>query len=189
MGQHIPFRVLGSISLLLRSSWPLNSILVFEEWVVAQYTYLSYPDSCPVSLTPTPDASSLVILVYQHSTYTMGSHNLPSPPAEDPKAALSRKSTSSSTKSTKPANRISKRAGSTGNAAHAHHHDHVTQGAGMDARHKRVWKACERCRMKKTKVCLIVLLYGPQQPVVGPGRARAQRPRPTCHPRYRPEVG
>lgn len=81
----------------------------------------------------------------------MGSHNLPSPPAEDPKAALSRKSTSSSTKSTKPANRISKRAGSTGNAAHAHHHDHVTQGAGMDARHKRVWKACERCRMKKTK--------------------------------------
>lgn len=87
--------------------------------------------------------------------YTMGSHDLPSPPAEESKMALSRKNTSSSTKSTKPAHRISKRAGSTGNAAHAHHHDHITQGAGMDGRHKRVWKACERCRMKKTKVCSV----------------------------------
>jgi hypothetical protein len=24
-------------------------------------------------------------------------------------------------------------------------------GVGLDGRHKRVWKACERCRMKKTK--------------------------------------
>lgn len=29
-----------------------------------------------------------------------------------------------------------------------------------DGRHKRVWKACERCRMKKTKVsCVFVFLY------------------------------
>ncbi|KAK2598946.1 Fluconazole resistance protein 1 [Conoideocrella luteorostrata] len=75
----------------------------------------------------------------------MGSHNLPSPPAEENKAAA-RKNTSKSTKST---SRISKRASVT--TAAAHHHDHVTQSVGMDGRHKRVWKACERCRMKKTK--------------------------------------
>ena len=79
----------------------------------------------------------------------MGSGSLPSPPAEDHKSTLSRKSTSSSTKSVKPVHRTSKRASS--NAAAIHHHDHVTHTTGMDGRHKRVWKACERCRMKKTK--------------------------------------
>ncbi|KAM0561154.1 hypothetical protein ACHAPJ_003658 [Fusarium lateritium] len=79
----------------------------------------------------------------------MGSGSLPSPPAEDHKSTLSRKSTSSSTKSVKPVHRTSKRASSS--AATIHHHDHVTHTTGMDGRHKRVWKACERCRMKKTK--------------------------------------
>ncbi|KAF7553993.1 hypothetical protein G7Z17_g3237 [Cylindrodendrum hubeiense] len=79
----------------------------------------------------------------------MGSHSLPSPPADDHKSTLSRKSTSSSTKSVKPVHRASKRASSS--AATIHHHDHVAHSAGMDGRHKRVWKACERCRMKKTK--------------------------------------
>ncbi|KJZ79371.1 hypothetical protein HIM_01522 [Hirsutella minnesotensis 3608] len=80
----------------------------------------------------------------------MGSHNLPSPPAEDTKSPPHRKSTSSAShKSVKPANRISKRANST--ASVIHHHDHIAHGVGMDGRHKRVWKACERCRMKKTK--------------------------------------
>jgi hypothetical protein len=83
---------------------------------------------------------------------TMGSSSLPSPPAEDHKSTLSRKSTSSA-KSVKPVHRASKRASSS--AAAIHHHDHVTHTAGMDGRHKRVWKACERCRMKKTKVCLV----------------------------------
>lgn len=78
----------------------------------------------------------------------MGSQGLPSPPAEDHKSTLSRKSTTS-TKSVKPVHRTSKRASSS--AATIHHHDHITQSAGMDGRHKRVWKACERCRMKKTK--------------------------------------
>ncbi|KAF4975429.1 hypothetical protein FZEAL_7777 [Fusarium zealandicum] len=77
----------------------------------------------------------------------MGSSSLPSPPAEDNKSILSRKS--SSTKSVKPVHRASKRASSS--AATIHHHDHVTHTTGMDGRHKRVWKACERCRMKKTK--------------------------------------
>ena len=27
-----------------------------------------------------------------------------------------------------------------------------------DGRHKRVWKACERCRMKKTKVSFVICL-------------------------------
>ncbi|KAF4986672.1 hypothetical protein FGRMN_10724 [Fusarium graminum] len=79
----------------------------------------------------------------------MGSGSLPSPPAEDHKSTTSRKSTSSSTKSVKPVHRTSKRASSS--AATIHHHDHVTHTTGMDGRHKRVWKACERCRMKKTK--------------------------------------
>lgn len=78
----------------------------------------------------------------------MGSNSLPSPPAEDQKSNISRKS-SSSTKSVKPTHRASKRASSS--AATIHHHDHLTHSAGMDGRHKRVWKACERCRMKKTK--------------------------------------
>jgi hypothetical protein len=87
---------------------------------------------------------------------SMGSHNLPSPPAEDPKSALSRKSSS---KSAKPVHRVAKRAGSS-NSASTHHHDHVTSGTGMDGRHKRVWKACERCRMKKTKVRFVLIAPG-----------------------------
>ena len=71
----------------------------------------------------------------------MVSHSLPSPPAEENKVK--------ETKSVKPSQRESKRAS---NAAAAHHHEHLTNGNGMDSRHKRVWKACERCRMKKTKV-------------------------------------
>lgn len=78
----------------------------------------------------------------------MGLHNLPSPPAEEGKSGASRKSSSGS-KSARSTSRVSKRASAS--AAAAHHHDHITHGAGMDGRHKRVWKACERCRMKKTK--------------------------------------
>ncbi|KAL6874885.1 N-terminal fungal transcription regulatory domain-containing protein [Trichoderma novae-zelandiae] len=84
----------------------------------------------------------------------MVAHSLPSPPSEDskssnspPATAMPRKNTGSSTKPAKGTHRVSKRAGS--NAAAVHHHEQVTHG--MDGRHKRVWKACERCRMKKTK--------------------------------------
>ncbi|KAH7114598.1 hypothetical protein EDB81DRAFT_822198 [Dactylonectria macrodidyma] len=76
----------------------------------------------------------------------MGSNSQPSPPAEGYKLTLSRNSTSS-IKSIM--HRTSKRASSS--AATIHHHDHVTHTAGIDGRHKRVRKACERCRMKKTK--------------------------------------
>ncbi|KAL7812852.1 N-terminal fungal transcription regulatory domain-containing protein [Trichoderma aethiopicum] len=85
----------------------------------------------------------------------MVAHSLPSPPSEDSKSSNSppistipRKSSGSNTKPVKGTNRASKRAGS-GAAAMHHRHDQVTHG--MDGRHKRVWKACERCRMKKTK--------------------------------------
>ncbi|KAK3191087.1 Fluconazole resistance protein 1, partial [Lecanicillium sp. MT-2017a] len=70
----------------------------------------------------------------------MVSHSLPSPPAEENKAKKN--------KSVKPNHRASKRAS---NAAATHHHEHIASASGMDSRHKRVWKACERCRMKKTK--------------------------------------
>ncbi|POR37503.1 Fluconazole resistance protein 1 [Tolypocladium paradoxum] len=78
------------------------------------------------------------------------SHSLPSPPADEHKSGLQRKGSSSSSKSSKSANRVSKLANSNVAAA-VHHHDHMTHGAGMGGRHKRVWKACERCRMKKIK--------------------------------------
>ncbi|KAI5464503.1 hypothetical protein BGZ63DRAFT_351677 [Mariannaea sp. PMI_226] len=76
----------------------------------------------------------------------MGSQGLPSPPAEDPKSALSRKSTSSSTKSVKPVHRTSKRASS--GAAAIHHHDHLAHSTGMDGRHKRCDGEfpCKRCK-------------------------------------------
>lgn len=78
----------------------------------------------------------------------MGS-GLPSPPLEDHKSQASRKTSSShqSTKAIKPNRHTSKRASPHSATAH---HDHVAHGMA-DGRHKRVWKACERCRMKKTK--------------------------------------
>ncbi|KAJ9419572.1 hypothetical protein QL093DRAFT_2101601 [Fusarium oxysporum] len=79
----------------------------------------------------------------------MGTGSLTSPLVEDHKSTLSRKSISSSTKSVKPMHRPSKRASSS--AATIHRHDHIPHKTGMDGRNKRVWKACERCRMKKTK--------------------------------------
>lgn len=77
--------------------------------------------------------------------------------------------------------RASKRSGTTPTASHSHSHSHHAASSGShhsssvsaataaaavaaathshgsphhdgDGRHKRVWKACERCRMKKTKV-------------------------------------
>ncbi|KAH6959604.1 hypothetical protein BKA56DRAFT_501098 [Ilyonectria sp. MPI-CAGE-AT-0026] len=66
----------------------------------------------------------------------MGPSSLPSPPIKVHESTLSRRSTSSSTKSAKPIHRTSKQASSS---------------AGMGGRYKRAWKACERCRMKKTK--------------------------------------
>ncbi|KAH6983863.1 hypothetical protein EDB80DRAFT_875370 [Ilyonectria destructans] len=66
----------------------------------------------------------------------MGPSSLPSPSIKVHESTLSRRSTSSSTKSAKPIHRTSKQASSS---------------AGMGGRYKRAWKACERCRMKKTK--------------------------------------
>lgn len=64
--------------------------------------------------------------------------------------AGARRNTTSSTKSVKTVHRNSKRASQT---SHSPVHDHAPlspHGSNMD-RHKRVWKACERCRQKKTK--------------------------------------
>src|SRR6266487_1389325 len=65
--------------------------------------------------------------------------SLPTPPIEDGhRSPTSRKLL----KTSKSMSRTSKRTTS------SHEHTPVV----MDGRHKRVWKACERCRMKKTKV-------------------------------------
>ncbi|KAH8662029.1 hypothetical protein BX600DRAFT_308705 [Xylariales sp. PMI_506] len=76
--------------------------------------------------------------------------SIPTPPMEDGvKPSGPRKSTASSTKSVKPIHRNSKR--SAGHASHSPVHDHAPtspHAAHMD-RHKRVWKACERCRKTK----------------------------------------
>ena len=65
--------------------------------------------------------------------------NLLTPPLED---TLKSHHVRKSTKSSKVISRSSKRAPT------SHEHGAVV----TDGRHKRVWKACERCRMKKTKV-------------------------------------
>ncbi|KAI9050578.1 hypothetical protein LZ554_005739 [Drepanopeziza brunnea f. sp. 'monogermtubi'] len=62
---------------------------------------------------------------------------LPSPPLDDNKSIASRKIS----KPSKSLNRSSKRSSSSLEPS----------SALLDGRHKRVWKACERCRMKKTK--------------------------------------
>ncbi|KAF3765130.1 hypothetical protein M406DRAFT_346877 [Cryphonectria parasitica EP155] len=85
--------------------------------------------------------------------------SLPSPPTEEHIKVQTVKRNSSSAKSTKPAHRTSKRAAGTATTAHSHLHSpmsptdsHSTALSSVaDSRHKRVWKACERCRMKKTK--------------------------------------
>ncbi|TDZ34225.1 Fluconazole resistance protein 1 [Colletotrichum spinosum] len=73
----------------------------------------------------------------------MGS-GLPTPPLEDQKPRKS----SASSKSIKPNRHTAKRAGPHNATSH---HDHPATAMSADGRHKRVWKACERCRMKKTK--------------------------------------
>ncbi|CAL3967903.1 unnamed protein product [Diplocarpon coronariae] len=67
----------------------------------------------------------------------MAASGLPSPPLDDNKTAPPRKMP----KPSKSLNRSSKRSTSS----------HEASSVGLDGRHKRVWKACERCRMKKTK--------------------------------------
>ncbi|KAK3394286.1 hypothetical protein B0H63DRAFT_42066 [Podospora didyma] len=76
--------------------------------------------------------------------------SLPTPPNEEHLKSQSSKRQHSSSKTVKTVHRGSKRA-----TIHAHHppspsHDSQSHSGG-DGRHKRVWKACERCRMKKTK--------------------------------------
>lgn len=70
---------------------------------------------------------------------TIMPNDLPTPPMEPHIRPTLQKKTS---KSPKPHNRVSKRTSTCS--------DHGPVGI-LDGRHKRVWKACERCRMKKTK--------------------------------------
>ncbi|KAG8166528.1 hypothetical protein KVR01_002217 [Diaporthe batatas] len=83
-------------------------------------------------------------------------HSLPSPPLDGQHKPhqTTAKRHSPGAKSTKPAHRVTKR--SSTNMSHSHIHspmpsDSQSTHSMADARHKRVWKACERCRMKKTK--------------------------------------
>ena len=75
--------------------------------------------------------------------------SLPTPPTEDHLKSQVPKRPHSNSKPVKPVHRGTKRPGS---------HIHPTSPSEThshsigDGRHKRVWKACERCRMKKTKV-------------------------------------
>ena len=76
-------------------------------------------------------------------------HSIPTPPTDENGHKPARKSSSS--KASKSSHRASKRIGGTSiiSAATSHSEPHSPTA---DSRHKRVWKACERCRMKKTKV-------------------------------------
>lgn len=84
--------------------------------------------------------------------------SLPTPPNEDHlRIHVGVKRQHSNSKAVKAVHRTSKRASTHGHPASpapttatittSDSHSH----AGSDGRHKRVWKACERCRMKKTK--------------------------------------
>lgn len=85
---------------------------------------------------------------------------MPTPPMEDSSLKISTSSSGSSSarrhttssKVTKPAHRNAKRSNTHATQSPVHEHSPLSphSGSGMD-RHKRVWKACERCRMKKTK--------------------------------------
>ncbi|EJT81001.1 hypothetical protein GGTG_00991 [Gaeumannomyces tritici R3-111a-1] len=88
----------------------------------------------------------------------MGS-GLPTPPREDVTKAYSVRKTAAVSKSAKAAQRSSKRGSIRVHlpvpSSHVSSLDPqsaaATSQSSADARHKRVWKACERCRMKKTK--------------------------------------
>ncbi|PSR83984.1 hypothetical protein BD289DRAFT_274259 [Coniella lustricola] len=81
--------------------------------------------------------------------------SLPSPPMEGGLKSPSPKRKTSVAKSTKPSHRTSKRSNSSTGHLHLHTRMSPTDAhatlAVADGRNKRVWKACERCRMKKTK--------------------------------------
>ncbi|KAL5584097.1 hypothetical protein FOVSG1_015448 [Fusarium oxysporum f. sp. vasinfectum] len=88
--------------------------------------------------------------------------SLPAPPAEESKLTFWRNSTSACIKPTQPVRRNSKRACSSAATIHQHRHraTHTTgmngrnkrvQTTGMNGRNKRVQKACEQCRMRKSK--------------------------------------
>ncbi|PCD22064.1 hypothetical protein AU210_015864 [Fusarium oxysporum f. sp. radicis-cucumerinum] len=80
----------------------------------------------------------------------MGSGSLPAPPAEEPKLTFWHNSTPASIQPIQPVRRNSKRACSSAATIHQHRH-HATHTTGMDGRFKRVQKACEQCRMRKSK--------------------------------------
>lgn len=89
--------------------------------------------------------------------YAKMEHSLPSPPLDGQHKPhpTTTKRHSSGAKPTKPAHRVTKRSSTTMSHSHIHSpipSDSQSTHSMADARHKRVWKACERCRMKKTKV-------------------------------------
>ena len=98
------------------------------------------------------------------TSYAKMEHSLPSPPLDGQHKPHPTTTTSSTTttkrhntgaKPTKPAHRVTKRSSTTMSHSHIHSpipSDSQSAHSMADARHKRVWKACERCRMKKTKV-------------------------------------
>ncbi|EXK24234.1 hypothetical protein FOMG_19028 [Fusarium oxysporum f. sp. melonis 26406] len=80
----------------------------------------------------------------------MRSGSLPAPPAEEPKLTFWQNSTSASIKPIQAVRRNSKQACSSAATIHQHRH-RATHTTGMDGRNKRVQKACEQCRMTKSK--------------------------------------
>ncbi|KAL5584089.1 hypothetical protein FOVSG1_015440 [Fusarium oxysporum f. sp. vasinfectum] len=80
----------------------------------------------------------------------MRSGSLPDPSAEEPKLTFWRNSTSASIEPIQPVRCSSKRASSSAATIHRHRH-RATHATGTDGRNKRVRKACEQCRMRKSK--------------------------------------
>lgn len=107
--------------------------------------------------TYTPLRDTLPTVMSRPQTTTMET-SLPTPPTEDNHKSFAARKPHSSSKSVKAVHKSPKRA-----SAHSHPsppaHDSPLSHSVSDGRHKRVWKACERCRMKKTKVWCHWLLW------------------------------
>ncbi|KAH8908239.1 hypothetical protein BR93DRAFT_944949 [Coniochaeta sp. PMI_546] len=76
---------------------------------------------------------------------------LPTPPNEEHLKSNSSRKSNGSSKPVKNVHRASKRASNPHVHAPSPTDDGHSHHSMVDGRHKRVWKACERCRMKKTK--------------------------------------
>lgn len=120
------------------------------------YLYICFgPSTRELALTLTLNLHLLTPPLCLVHPYQCCSHHhnqmdsLPTPPNEEHGRPQGQKRSHTVSKPLKTVHRTLKRTSTHGHPASPARDTHSQHG---DGRHKRVWKACERCRMKKTKV-------------------------------------